>query len=733
MKREKIDESVIDQLRNFARSQLKLPQAESGYSTLLADDLKLIHELQVHQLEMDMQNEELYLDKLRQDEFYNKYRDLFDFAPYGYFTINDEGSIREVNLTGATLFGINRSALINEMFTTFILPEDQEIFRQCKSVLIGTKERQVCEVRISRFDGQQLYLTLTLSISEIKDKFQILVAVSDITITKQIENVQSFLLGFSWTKSGKDFFESLAEYLGKTLGMDYVCIDKLVDSGLSAQTLAIYFDGQYEENLQYTLDDTPCGKVVGQTVCCFPNRVRHLFPHDMVLQQMVAESYVGITLWGSKGKPIGLIAVIGRRPLADPRSTVAVLKEASIRAAGELEHRQLEEIILKSHNDLEILVQERTAELQMTNERLRNEIELRKEQEGSLILAEEKYRTLADFTYDCETWIGPDGKFIYVSPSFNVITGYNVEELMNDPTFLMKIVHPEDREIIERHYQDTLNESNKKCSFDFRIISASGELRWIGHCCQSVYNVEGKFLGQRGSNRDITEQKKAENILIESQRQLRALTQRIYAIAEEERTNIAREIHDELGHLLTVIKFDIEGLIDKPDLTIELVKSELNSVFSMVDALIDTVKKITSELRPGILDHLGLFPAIEWLIRQLQKRSKICCEFKPGDLDVTFDKNETNIIFRIVQEILTNVVRHSKAKKVSVSLNKQDGLFTLKVVDNGIGFDLKEKSNDSSFGLMGMRERALSIGGEIEIESIMGIGTTVILLLRKNE
>jgi signal transduction histidine kinase len=137
-------------------------------------------------------------------------------------------------------------------------------------------------------------------------------------------------------------------------------------------------------------------------------------------------------------------------------------------------------------------------------------------------------------------------------------------------------------------------------------------------------------------------------------------------------------------------------------------------------------------LRPGILDHLGLFPAIEWLIRQLQKRSKICCEFKPGDLDVTFDKNETNIIFRIVQEILTNVVRHSKANKVSVSLNKQDGLFMVKVVDNGIGFDLNEKSNEDSFGLMGMRERALSIGGEIKIESIRGIGTTVIFSLQKN-
>ena len=109
---------------------------------------------------------------------------------------------------------------------------------------------------------------------------QKLLTSADITFQKQIEDIQSFLLGFGWSESNKNFFEALAEYLARVLCVDYVCIDRLIEGGLEAQTVAIYFDGHFEDNDRYTLDDTPCGKVVGQKVCCFPTSVRHLFPLD---------------------------------------------------------------------------------------------------------------------------------------------------------------------------------------------------------------------------------------------------------------------------------------------------------------------------------------------------------------------------------------------------------------------------------------------------------------------
>jgi two-component system sensor histidine kinase UhpB len=409
-----------------------------------------------------------------------------------------------------------------------------------------------------------------------------------------------------------------------------------------------------------------------------------------------------------------------------------VLKQVSIRAAAELEHRQLEEAIIESRNELEMQVKERTAELQIINEQLRNEIKIRQQKEQSLAIAEEKYRNVADFTYNWETWISPEGAFIYVSPSCKRITGYTVEDFMHSPSLFVQIAHPEDRIMVEEHFVSALKGEVHAGSLEFRIITSEGQERWIGHHCQPVYDANGRFIGQRGSNRDITLRKEAENILLDSQKHLRQLSQRMEAITEAERTRIAREIHDELGHLLTALKYDVEALINQANLSAEDLKSELGIMIDMVDSLIDSVRKIATDLRPGILDHLGLFPAIEWQLKQFRLRTKICCSIILEEGDLTFDKNETTIIFRIMQEILTNITRHSAAKHVKVLLTKKETHFLMQVTDNGVGFKPAGKLHLNSLGLLGMKERALSIGGEIQIDSQPGKGTTVRLLLTRN-
>ncbi len=165
----------------------------------------------------------------------------------------------------------------------------------------------------------------------------------DITERKQVEGVQSYLLHISSLRTSEDFFELLASYLANILGMDYVCIDTLHGDSLTARTLAIYNDGKFEDNVEYALKDTPCGDVVGKEVCVFPREVRKLFPQDAVLQDLQAESYVGTTLWGYDMKPIGLIAVIGRKELNSSHFAETVLRLVSMRAAGELERRKVEE------------------------------------------------------------------------------------------------------------------------------------------------------------------------------------------------------------------------------------------------------------------------------------------------------------------------------------------------------------------------------------------------------
>jgi PAS domain S-box-containing protein len=174
----------------------------------------------------------------------------------------------------------------------------------------------------------------------------------DISERKLFEDTQTFLLGCGLPGTGEDFFESLARYLSETLKMEYVCIDRLMGDGLTAQTVAIYNEGQFETNVQYALKDTPCGEVVDKRVCCYRRGVRHLFPNDLALQDLSAESYVGTTLIDSRGQAIGLIAIIGHKPLQSEGKAESLLKLVAPRAAGELERREAENALKETLEQL---------------------------------------------------------------------------------------------------------------------------------------------------------------------------------------------------------------------------------------------------------------------------------------------------------------------------------------------------------------------------------------------
>ncbi len=205
-----------------------------------------------------------------------------------------------------------------------------------------------------KFEKYVETLKMWFSISVFSPKKEHFVAVFEvITDRKLLEETQSFLLQHNYPD--KDFFPSLARYLARSLEMDYVCIDRLRGDRLTAQTVAVYYDGKFEDNVEYTLKDTPCGDVVGKTICCFSQSVRHLFPKDAILQEMSAESYVGTTVWSSKGQPIGLIAVLSRKPLVNPRLAEAILKLVAIRAAAELEREQAEEERSQSERNYRLL------------------------------------------------------------------------------------------------------------------------------------------------------------------------------------------------------------------------------------------------------------------------------------------------------------------------------------------------------------------------------------------
>jgi PAS domain S-box-containing protein len=179
---------------------------------------------------------------------------------------------------------------------------------------------------------------------------------TDITARKKMEEVQTFLARS--TGSHKSFFQALAQCLADSLGMDYVCIDRLEGDGLTARTLAVWHDGHFEDSVTYALKDTPCGEVVGKSVCCFTAGVYRLFPNDQALQDLRAESYMGVTLFNHAGRPIGLIAVIGRNPLENRALSEKLLKMVAVRAAAELERLDIDAALQYSLAEKAMLLKE---------------------------------------------------------------------------------------------------------------------------------------------------------------------------------------------------------------------------------------------------------------------------------------------------------------------------------------------------------------------------------------
>jgi signal transduction histidine kinase len=223
----------------------------------------------------------------------------------------------------------------------------------------------------------------------------------------------------------------------------------------------------------------------------------------------------------------------------------------------------------------------------------------------------------------------------------------------------------------------------------------------------------------------LTEQKRAEEELRSSHEQLRELSMHLQSAIEEERKRIAREIHDELGQELSLLQLEL-GLVES-ELSAKQkeTRKKTRSMSKLINSAIKTVQRISSDLRPTVLDNLGIGAAVEWQTKEFQKRTKIKCDVTVDPPEMRLDQDRSTAFFRILQEALTNVARHSRATKVRVYLREQDRGVELAVSDNGVGIDPESIGDSRSFGLLGMRERVYQLGGLLVVSGKTGKGTQV--------
>jgi PAS domain S-box-containing protein len=357
------------------------------------------------------------------------------------------------------------------------------------------------------------------------------------------------------------------------------------------------------------------------------------------------------------------------------------------------ERREAEQELEKYRQHLQELVKERTAELQQSEENFRQSIE--NSPLGIRIVTAE-------------------GKTLYANRSLLDIYGYEtIEELKNTPV--------SERYTPESYTEHLERKAMRKQgivvpdSYQISIVRRDGELRHL-----QVRRREVLWGGQtefQSTYEDITEQKYAEE-------RLAALSRRLLEVQEEERRNIALELHDEVGQSLNALKLLLDRLARSTDGQIQ---SALSESSDLTGEILERVRQFSLELRPKMLDDLGLLSTLVWYFHHYIDRTGIQVDFKHTGLDREFDRELSSNVYRIVQEALTNIARHAGANKVTARISVSKEMLTMKIEDRGAGFDLATLPASSSSGLEGMRERARLMGGSLTIDTSPGHGTRLLL------
>jgi PAS domain S-box-containing protein len=341
--------------------------------------------------------------------------------------------------------------------------------------------------------------------------------------------------------------------------------------------------------------------------------------------------------------------------------------------------------------------------------------------------SENRFRTLTELAPVGIYLTNIGQQVMYANERFRQITGLSAEQTTGrDWRIALRI---EDDAAAYQATEAFASAHDTPLDFETRIVRPDGRVTWIIGQMLAQYDEDEQLTGHIGVLTDISERKRAEIDLVTSEQRLRDLSSHIFLIEEEQRATIAREIHDDIGSSLTGLQMDVAWL--KRELAdIAATRPEIASRFDDLQRLIKDTgsisRRIAKALRPSILDQ-GIVPAIQWLALEHERRYGVRCEFAPPDNEPVLDDRISISLFRVVQEALTNIAKHAAATEIEIVLFVRSRELTLEIRDNGRGLQKVRSDSEGGFGLLGMRERIQSIGGWMEVDSLLGRGVTVMI------
>ena len=336
--------------------------------------------------------------------------------------------------------------------------------------------------------------------------------------------------------------------------------------------------------------------------------------------------------------------------------------------------------------------------------------------------AEGLFRTLADNS-PVSIYIVQDGRFRFVNRHFLMETGSSAEDLVGEKP--LRRMAPRERSRVEQHAAAMLS-GQRSDPYEFRYVGRKGQSRWV---MERVARIE--YEGRPavlGIFMDITERKSSEDALKRSESELRLLSQRMLQIQEDERARIARDLHDQLGQELVFLKMKAQSLTEQVG-PASVAYDSASELAALIDRVKATSHRIALSIRPDILDGLGLVKAVQWYAGEFEKRTSIACFVDVPLDDVEVSKNVSTAAYRILQEALTNVFKHANATEAHIVLEVRARMLTVRISDNGSGFDPDSLPEKASLGLIGMRERARLVGGSLKVTTRRAGGTRVVARL----
>lgn len=615
-----------------------------------------------------------------------RYRRLFESAKDGILILDaGTGMIVDVNPFLVELLGFSHEEFKGKKVWELGFLKDVIASQSNFAELQNKGYVRYEDLPLETAGGRRINVEFVSNVYEVDHTRVIQCNVRDITERKQLQDTQTFLLQCGSPGPGENFFESLAKYLSQSLGMEYVCIDRLEGDGLTAQTVAVYNNGTYEPNVSYALKDTPCGDVVGKTICCFPRDVRRLFPRDAALQDLKAESYVGTTLRSFDGKPIGLIAVIGQKPLKNQGLAEAVLKLVALRAAAELERQQAEEALRKSE------------------ERLRLHAE-----NSPLAIVE---------------W---DGNFVVTrwAGAAEAMFGWTASEIVGKLIADLKLVYEPDIPAVNATMAKLTDGVSHTVTSSNRNITKDGRIIWCTWYNSVLYDDSGKMISVMSEVEDITERKRADQ-------------------AKDEFISL---VSHELRNPLTVIIGSVQTALT-PGLTADEIKFLLqnaaeggHSMEQLISNLLELSRYQANRLTLA-REQVDLASMVYKTVEQVKLLHPFHRYVFDIDSDIPPVSGDPIRLERILYNLVENAAKYSPTEsKIKVKAERGDKVVTISVSDQGRGMpaerinelfepfqrlvDQSEHAKGLGLGLVVCKRLVEAHGGKIWVESEAGKGST---------